>query len=102
MKKVEHVGALVQKRSLVALERAQSLSVPHSHLWGLAKAGKIERVARGLYRAKDAPIFINQTLLEVAKGGPSHYWSEIGMAFRPAALISLVTSRASGSSVRSN
>ena len=41
-----------------------------SHLWNLAKAGKIERVGRGLYRSKETPISTNQTLLEVAKRVP--------------------------------
>ena len=99
MKKVEHAESSSRNGVSCARKSSKPLRTPFASL-GLAKAGKIERVARGLYRAKDAPIFIDQTLLEVAKGGPSHYWSEIGMAFRPAALISLVTSRASGSSVR--
>ena len=70
MKKVEHVGALVQKRTLVRSKELKGLSVSRSHLWNLAKDGKIERVGRGLYRAKDAPISINETLLEVAKRVP--------------------------------
>src|SRR5271156_2685613 len=70
MKKVEHVGALVQKRTLVRPKELKGLSVSRSHLWNLAKAGKIERVGRGLYRAKEAPISTNETLLEVAKRGP--------------------------------
>jgi len=70
MKKVEHVGALVQKRTLVRSKELKGLSVSRSHLWNLAKAGKIKRVGRGLYRAKEAPISINETLLEVAKRVP--------------------------------
>ena len=67
MKKVEHVGALVQKQTLVRSKELKGLSVSRSHLWNLAKAGKIEHVGRGLYRAKEAPISINETLLDVAK-----------------------------------
>ena len=48
----------------------EGLSVSRSHLWNLAKAGKIERVGLGLYRAKEAPISANETLLEVAKRVP--------------------------------
>ena len=70
MKKVGHVGALVQKRTLVRSKELKGLSVSRSHLWNLAKAGKIERVGRGLYRAKEAPISTNETLLEVAKRVP--------------------------------
>ena len=70
MKKVEHVGALVQKRTLVRSKELKGLSASRSHLWNLAKAGKIERVGRGLYRAKEAPISTNETLLEVAKRVP--------------------------------
>jgi hypothetical protein len=69
MKKVEHVGALVQKRTLVRSKELKGLSVSRWHLCNLAKAGKIERVGRGLYRAK-APISTNETLLEVAKRVP--------------------------------
>lgn len=46
------------------------LSVSRSHLWNLAQAGKIERVGRGLYRAKNANISTNETVLEVAKRVP--------------------------------
>jgi predicted transcriptional regulator of viral defense system len=70
MKKVEHVGAIVQKRTLVRSKELKGLSVSRSHLWNLAKAGKIERVGRGLYRSKEAPISVNETLLEVAKMVP--------------------------------
>jgi predicted transcriptional regulator of viral defense system len=70
MKKVEHVGAIVQKRTLVRSKELKGLSVSRSHLWNLAKAGKIERVGRGLYRSKEAPISANETLLEVAKMVP--------------------------------
>jgi predicted transcriptional regulator of viral defense system len=70
MKKVEHVGAIVQKRTLVRSKELKGLSVSRSHLWNLANAGKIERVGRGLYRSKEAPISANETLLEVAKMVP--------------------------------
>lgn len=70
MKKAEHVGDLVQKRTLVRSKELKDLSVSRAHLWNLAKAGKIERVGHGLYRAKDAPISANEALLEVAKRVP--------------------------------
>ena len=70
MKKLEHVGGPLQGTDPRALEKFKGLSVSRSHLWNLAKAGKIERVGRGLYRAKEAPISTNETLLEVAKRVP--------------------------------
>ncbi len=70
MKKVEHVGAIVRNRTLVRSKEIQGLSMSRSHLWNLAKAGKIERVGRGLYRSKEAPISANETLLEIAKRVP--------------------------------
>jgi len=70
MKKVDHVGAIVKNRTLVRSKELKGLSVSRSHLWNLAKAGKIERVGHGLYRAKEAPISANETLLEVAKRVP--------------------------------
>src|ERR1700722_778948 len=70
-KKVEHVGAIVQKRKLVRSKELRELSLSRSHLWNLAQAGKIERVGHGLYRAKNSPISAYETLLEVAKRVPS-------------------------------
>ena len=69
-KKAEHVEAIVQKRTLVRPKELKGLSVSRSHLWNLAKAGKIERVGHGLYRAKDVPIPTNEALLELAKRVP--------------------------------
>lgn len=70
MKKGEQVGAILQKRTLVRSKELKGVSISRSHLWNLAQAGKIERVGRGLYRAKGAPISANETLLEVAKRVP--------------------------------
>ena len=55
MKKLEHVGALVQERTLVRSKEFKGLSVSRSHLWNLAKAGKIERVDRFRMRAAQKP-----------------------------------------------
>jgi predicted transcriptional regulator of viral defense system len=59
-------------RNGLSCARKSSKASPYSrsHLWNLAKAGKIEHVGRGLYRAKEAPISANETLLEVAKRVP--------------------------------
>src|ERR1700685_2138077 len=70
MKKVEHVGSIVKNRTLVRSKEIKGLSVSRSHLWNFPKAGKIERVGLCLYRAKEAPISTNETLLEVAKRVP--------------------------------
>ena len=69
-KKAAQVGAIVRKRTLVRSKELNGLSVSRSHLWNLAKAGKIERVGHGLYRAKNATISTNETVLEVAKRVP--------------------------------
>jgi hypothetical protein len=58
------------KSGLSCARELKDLSVSCSHLWNLAKAGKIEHVGRGLYRAKEAPISTNETLFEVAKRIP--------------------------------
>jgi predicted transcriptional regulator of viral defense system len=68
--KAEQVGAIVRKRTIVRSKEFNGFSMSRSHLWNLAKAGKIERVGRGLYRAKEAPISTHETLLEVAKRVP--------------------------------
>lgn len=48
----------------------KGLPASRSHLWNLAKAGKIERVGHGLYRSKEAPLSAYETLLETAKRVP--------------------------------
>lgn len=70
-KKAESVGAIVQTRKLLRSKDLRDHSLNRSHLWNLAQAGKIERVGRGLYRAKNAPISEYETLLEVMKRVPS-------------------------------
>jgi predicted transcriptional regulator of viral defense system len=69
-KKAEDVGDIVRRRTLVRAKELGELSLSRSHLWNLAQAGKIERVGHGLYRAKNAPISVHETLLEVAKRVP--------------------------------
>ncbi len=69
--KIEHVGAIVQERKLVRSKELKDMSLSRAHLWNLAKAGKIERVGHGLYRAKNSPISAHETLLEIAKRVPS-------------------------------
>jgi hypothetical protein len=57
---------LVRKPTLVSSKELKGLSVSVAS-WDIAKAGTIERVGRGLYRAIEAPISINETILDVAK-----------------------------------
>ncbi len=61
----------MDRRRLVSARDLREHALSRSHLRNLAQAGKIERVSRGLYRAKGAPISEYETLLEVAKRVPS-------------------------------
>lgn len=70
-KKVESVGAIVQERKLVRSKDLREHALDRSHLWNLAQAGRIERVGRGLYRAKNVSISEYETILEVTKRIPS-------------------------------
>lgn len=70
-KQSQYVTAIVEKQKLVRSKDLKEHSVSRSHLWNLAKVGKIERVGHGLYRAKNAPISAHETLLEVAKRVPA-------------------------------
>ena len=71
IRKSESVGSIVQKKGLVRAQDLRKHGLDRSHLWNLAQAGQIERVGRGLYRAKDASISLYETMLEVAKRVPS-------------------------------
>lgn len=66
-RKNESVGLIVKEKGLVRARDLRQHGFDRSHLWNLAEAGEIERIGRGLYRAKDAPISQYETLLEVAK-----------------------------------
>jgi predicted transcriptional regulator of viral defense system len=68
--KAERVDAFAQKHKFVRPRDLKALSVSRSHLWHLTKAGKVERVGRGLYRARDTEISEYETLLEVFKRIP--------------------------------
>ena len=69
-KKSAQVGKLVEERKLLRSKELQGTTLSRSHLWNLARAGKLEHVGRGLYRAKDAPISAHETLIEVSKRVP--------------------------------
>ena len=69
-KKSAQVGKLVEDRKFLRSKDLKGTNLSRSHLWNLAKAGKLERVGRGLYRAKDAPISGHETLIEVSKRVP--------------------------------
>lgn len=68
--KAERVDAFTRQHTLVRPKDLKALSVSHSHLWHLTKSGKIERIGRGLYRAKDTAVSEYETLLEVSKKVP--------------------------------
>lgn len=68
--KAERVDAFAREHTFVRPRDLRALSVSHSHLWHLTRAGKVERVARGLYRAKGTEISEYETLLEVFRRVP--------------------------------
>ena len=72
-------GPSSRNGTLVRSKSSKAFPVSRSYLWNLAKAGKIERIGRGLYRAKEAPISTNETLLEVARKAPLEFRSKSEM-----------------------
>jgi len=68
--KAERIDAFARKHTFVLPRDLKALSVSHSHLWHLTKAGKVERVGRGLYRAKGTQISEYESFLEIFKRVP--------------------------------
>jgi len=66
----ERVDALAQKQAFLRPRDLKALSIPHSHLWHLARTGQLERVGRGLYRAPARDISEYETIHEVFKRVP--------------------------------
>jgi predicted transcriptional regulator of viral defense system len=62
---------LLRKRGLLRSREFVSRGIPRSALRRLVEEGKIERVARGLYRLPGPPVSQHQSLLEVSKQVPS-------------------------------
>ena len=63
----ERVDALARKQAFLRPRDLKALSIPHSHLWHLARTGQLERVGRGLYRAPGRDISEYETIHEVFK-----------------------------------
>jgi len=57
-------------RAVVHARDLKELNIPRTYLSRFAHAGILERLGRGLYRAGEAPVSENQTLLEVSKKLP--------------------------------
>jgi hypothetical protein len=54
--KADRIPGEVQKRKIVRPKDISSLVGSRSHLWNLARSGKIERIGRGLYRDRSSSI----------------------------------------------
>ena len=68
--KADRIAGEVRERKIVRPRDLSSLTGSRSHLWNLARAGKIERIGRGLYRDSTSPISDNETYIELAKRVP--------------------------------
>ena len=60
----------VRQRKIVRPKDLSSLAGSRSHLWNLARAGKIERIGRGLYRDGTSPVSDSEVYVELAKQVP--------------------------------
>ena len=68
--KADRIAREVRQRKIVRPRDLSSLAGSRSHLSNLARAGKIERIGRGLYRDSASPISDNETYIELAKRVP--------------------------------
>ena len=68
--KADRIAGEVRKRKIVRPKDLSSLAGSRSHLWNLARSGKIDRIGRGLYRDRDSPISDNEAYVELAKRVP--------------------------------
>jgi predicted transcriptional regulator of viral defense system len=68
--KADRIAGEVQKRKIVRPKDLSSLVGSRSHLWNLARSGKIERIGRGLYRDRSSSISDKEVYAELAKRVP--------------------------------
>jgi predicted transcriptional regulator of viral defense system len=68
--KADRIAGEVRQRKIVRPKDLSSLVGSRSHLWNLARSGKIDRIGRGLYRDRDFPISDNEAYVELAKRVP--------------------------------
>ena len=67
---VERVLQLAQKQSVINGKDLDALGIPRNTLVRLVRAGKLDRVGRGLYSSPQAPATEHRTLIEVCKKIP--------------------------------
>jgi predicted transcriptional regulator of viral defense system len=67
---MERVLQLAQKQSVIRGKDLDALGLPRNYLIRLVRAGKLERVSRGLYSSPQAPATEHRTLVEVCKKVP--------------------------------
>jgi predicted transcriptional regulator of viral defense system len=68
--KADRIAGEVRQRKIVRPKDLSSIAGSRSHLWNLAKSGKIERIGRGLYRDRNSPISDKEVYVELAKRVP--------------------------------
>ncbi|MFC5862359.1 type IV toxin-antitoxin system AbiEi family antitoxin domain-containing protein [Acidicapsa dinghuensis] len=68
--KADRIAGEVRQRKIVRPKDLSSLAGSRSHLWNLAKSGKLERIGRGLYRDRNSPISDKEAYVELAKRVP--------------------------------
>lgn len=68
--KIEQVIELAKKSTLIRPRDVAAAGLPGEYLYQLARAGRLEKVGRGLYRWPDAPVGLHESLIEVAKRVP--------------------------------
>ncbi len=67
---MERLLRFVDQQTVIRPGDLARLSVPRNYLGRLVRAGKLERVGRGLYSSADHPPSENRTLLEVCRKVP--------------------------------
>jgi predicted transcriptional regulator of viral defense system len=67
---VDRVLQLAQKQTVISGKDLDALGIPRNALVRLVKAGKLERVGRGLYSSPQSPATEHRTLVEVCKKIP--------------------------------
>jgi predicted transcriptional regulator of viral defense system len=67
---MERLIRFVDQQTVIRTGDLERLAVPRNYLGRLVRAGKLERVGRGLYSSADHPPSENRTLLEVCRKVP--------------------------------
>lgn len=67
---MERLIRFADQQAVIRTGDLERLAVPRNYLGRLVRAGKLERVGRGLYSSADRPASENRTLLEVCRKVP--------------------------------